>query len=160
MVGTALLLNGCLISSSVMQKKSTDSETTVPEAPIKERRTSKKVTTTFLDTLNAENEIVLQDNDFDKNSPSTNSESVTGGSLQEQLFRVQVFASNNIENVREQKKELEKNTNEPIVIGYDAPYYKLYAGGYTKKQDAQVTLTKLKKTGYPDAWIVAVKDKP
>lgn len=158
--GMVLFLNGCIMSSGVLQRKTTASESNMSSGPSKERRTAKNVHSTFLDTLNVENEIVLGDNDFEKHSITAPKESGLDNSGAESLFRIQVFASNRIETVREQKKELEKYTSEQVLIGYDAPYYKLYTGGFARRQDAQSVLIKLKKSGYPDAWITTVKDKP
>jgi len=154
-----LLFTGCLTSTKMLgsRKNSVPRDTGITRQET--RRAVKDVNYTFLDSLNENNEIVLRDTDLEKgNTEQGGSSSVSAAT--ESLFRVQVFASNSIETIRERKKELEKSTNALVQIGYEAPYYKLYAGGFTRRQDAQVMLAKLKKIGYLDAWIVTTKDQP
>lgn len=154
-----VMVAGCVGTSKMMENninRRTISETNYSSQMIK--REKKVVQYTFLDTINKENEIVLLDSDL---SNSIQSDILgTTSTLSGPEFCVQVFASNRIESIREQKRILEKNTTEQIKIGYDAPYYKLYAGGYTTRQDAQITLMKLQRAGYQDAWIVDITNKP
>ena len=75
-------------------------------------------------------------------------------------YRIQLFASSQIEALREQKKVAEEKTNLPVFIAYEAPYYKLFAGDFIQKADAEGNLKKLKKIGYNDAWIVSSKGTP
>ena len=116
---------------------------------------------TFLDTINRGNELALTIDDFEKNGEQKVA-IVTShkGSGVEARYRIQVFASNRIETIREKKKELEKQIKEEVVIGYEAPYYKLYAGSFQRRQDAKIMLPKLKKLGYLDAWIVSINITP
>lgn len=153
-----MVFSGCFSSTSNFKKKTVIQNTRSVE-PAETERPRKKapiVRYTFLDTLNEGNELLLTDSDFETSAPADKS-LLSSGALPESLYRIQVFASNKIETVREQKKELEKNTDESILIDYESPYYKLYAGGFVKRQEAQIALTKLKKIGYLDAWIVSKK---
>ena len=54
----------------------------------------------------------------------------------------------------------QKKIKEQVVIGYEAPYYKLYAGNFLKRLEAQTFLPKLKKLGFLDAWIVSTSVTP
>ena len=146
---------------NLRQKKSV---TTAPEDTASpssdERKRSATVRYTFLDTLDRGNELQLNDQDFGRQSDKVSSDMsiVTGAS--EIRYRVQLLASSRIETVREQKKEVEKKLREPVIIGYEAPYYKLYAGDFSRRQDAQSLLPKVKRLGYPDAWVVSTKVLP
>ena len=152
------IISGCTITkSSIKTGSSEETSLTAPTTAEEEDYPVPEVKYTFLDTINRGNEIVLSDADFGKNERQ-NIKSSTVAALPE--YRVQVFASNKIETVREQKKKLEKLIKEQIIIGYEAPYYKLYAGLYAKRIDAKRTLLKLKKLGYPDAWIVSTTVTP
>lgn len=158
-ISVITILSNCTSSSNHLKKKMYYRRQIAKEPSVIRRHQNKKnVHYTFLDTINKENEIVLLDGDLNNGIQSDILKDA--GILSQLEFRVQVFASNRIESIREQKKELEKYTGEQIKIGYEAPYYKLYAGGYSNRQEAQVTLRKLKRAGYHDAWIVNMTKKP
>jgi hypothetical protein len=153
----SFFFTGCFTSSS---KKSstldTDNEKERQTA-ISESDKSMEVMYTFLDTINRGNEFALSNDDFEKNGEQKVAlVTSTKESEAQKRYRIQVFASNRIETIREKKKELELQIKEEVVIGYEAPYYKLYAGSFQKRQDAKVMLPKLKKMGYHDAWIVSI----
>ncbi|MBN1308399.1 MAG: SPOR domain-containing protein [Chitinispirillaceae bacterium] len=112
---------------------------------------------TFLDTVNRGNELLLTDADFGRSGRNSVSDGTSGESITATRYRIQVLASTRIEAARVQKKELEKKIAEQVVIGYEAPYYKLFAGSFLKRQEAQALLMKLKKIGFIDAWIVSAK---
>lgn len=116
------------------------------------------VIATFIDTLNQGAEVALAEEDFGtvtQQSPTTSA--VSEGDMQEH-YRVQVFASNSIDAVRDIKKELETRTKAAVDIGYDAPYYKVFAGDFPNRTDAEQLLKILKKRGYADAWVVIRKN--
>ncbi|MBD3346266.1 MAG: hypothetical protein GF401_14520 [Chitinivibrionales bacterium] len=117
-------------------------------------------TSTYIDTLNRGQEIVLQEKDF-KSMIST------GGAAKGQIpagkkeipngFRVQCFASNQIDRARTEKKKLEIKLNKPVYIAFQDPYYKLLVGDFTSRNQAELILADLKNLGYDDAWIVRSK---
>ena len=155
-----LLLPGCLFYPIKKKKVSDESAVTPNTVVVDERVPPASLNYTFLDTINRGNELLLTEADFEKSNQTTESD---GSSLQtppETRYRVQILASNRIEAAREQKKELEKKVKETLVIGYEAPYYKLYAGSFVKRRDAQVLLLKIKKLGFLDAWIVSTSVTP
>jgi hypothetical protein len=110
---------------------------------------------TFIDTLNQEKEIRLSDADFKKNIKQT---SQTAGTSSTVKYRIQLFVSSRVETLREQKREAEVKTNLPMYISYEAPYYKLLAGDFDLRSDAENSLKKIKKIGYSDAWIVSSRN--
>jgi hypothetical protein len=99
---------------------------------------------TFIDTLNQGREISLV-------QPSVQKTSYNEASSH---FSIQVVASSLIEAVRSKKKELERNTKLNLNIVFESPFYKLYAGDFDKRTDAESELVKIKNLGYPDAWVV------
>ncbi len=163
LIGTGLFcilfFTGCAVN--LHQKKSDE---TTPEdstgASLEENEKRPMVQYTFLDTLNKGNELQLADEPGGKQFDRVKSTGVSTPALSETHYRVQLLASSRIETVREKKKEVEKKIREPVVIGYEAPYYKLFAGDFVKRQEAQALLPKLKRLGYQDAWVVATKVSP
>jgi septal ring-binding cell division protein DamX len=72
-------------------------------------------------------------------------------------FRVQVIASSQIEKVRAEQKALESRVSYPLYIIVTPPYYKLVAGDFVKRSEADAAALKLKEFGYADAWVVRSK---
>lgn len=120
-------------------------------------------TPTYLDSLNKGREAVLSEKDFagaapvvvalssaPAAAPSETSDQFTG-------FRIQCFASGQIETIRAEKKNLEAKVKNPLYIVFSSPYYKLMAGDFTSRADADTMVPDLKAMGYPDAWVVAGK---
>ena len=157
-----VLFPGCF-SNKARKVESEERASQPASEAVDERIAPATINYTFLDTINQGKELTLSDEDFGKGDQ----EGVTGSgsasavpAVPETRYRVQVLASNRVETAREQKKELEKKISEPVVIGYEAPYYKLFAGSFPQRQDAQKTLLKLKKLGFTDAWIVSASVTP
>ena len=128
--------------------------------PIEALQTQKKSKLTFIDTLNKGKEVVLSENDFRPSlilKTGTNS-AATVESKPGAHFRIQVFASSQSEKLKEDKKKLEKQFTIPIAIVFEPPHYKLYAGDFLLRNDADTFLMKIKKLGYQDAWVVTVKN--
>jgi hypothetical protein len=128
--------------------------------PIEVLQPQKKSNLTFIDTLNKGKEIVLSENDFTPPPIAKTGNSVTTTVQSESVahFRIQVFASSQPDKLKEDKKKLEKQTTVPIAIVFEAPHYKLYAGNFLKRNDADTLLVKIKKLGYQDAWVVSTKN--
>ena len=151
-----IVFSGCMMN--LRQKKTTqtaDSDTTGQVAEPDEY--SAKVQYTFLDTINQGNELRLTDDALGDQSDKVESTTANTTASSETRYRVQLLASSRIETVREQKKMVEKKLSEQVLIGYEAPYYKLYAGSFMTRKDAEALLPKIKKLGFPDAWIVTTK---
>jgi hypothetical protein len=114
---------------------------------------------TYLDTLNRGRELSLSDKDFISIVPETTT--VTGAkSGRAEIpngFRVQCFASSQIERVRAEQKVIETKVKFPVYIVYAAPYYKLLIGDFVARQEADAAATRLKELGYADAWVMRTK---
>lgn len=117
----------------------------------------KQVKPTFLDTLNRGKELSLIDDNILSIAPSQDSPTPTGKKIIPNGFRIQLMASNSIETVRARKKTIELGLQLNVYIVFNEPYYKIFVGDYTKRNDAEKALRKIKGNGYPDAWIVKSK---
>jgi len=75
-----------------------------------------------------------------------------------QGFRVQLFASTSIDESNAAKAEAEMHfTDEWFYIVYDPPTYKLRAGNFLTRFDADKFARQLADKGYRDAWVVPEK---
>lgn len=111
---------------------------------------------TFLDTLNWGNEISMEDSDFQKETAPV-SEVVMQQAEAAVRYKIQLFASSQIETIREQKRQIETKIKIPLSISFESPYYKLLAGNFAQRSEAELQLKKIKSLGYTDAWIVSTK---
>jgi hypothetical protein len=114
---------------------------------------------TYLDTLNRGRELSLSDKDFVPIVPeSTSATGIKSGKVEiPNGFRVQCFASSQIERVRAEQKIVETKVKFPIYIVYAAPYYKLLIGDFVSRPEADAAATRLKELGYADAWVMRTK---
>jgi hypothetical protein len=70
-------------------------------------------------------------------------------------FRVQMFASTNIDDVSAQKEIAEEMfPGEWFYLVYDPPTYKLRAGNFLSRFEADRFLKQVTERGYRDSWIV------
>lgn len=70
-------------------------------------------------------------------------------------YRIQLYATNDIDEANARKAGAEAAfPNEWFYIEYDPPTYKLRAGNFLSRSEAEMFLQTLQSTGYPDAWIV------
>jgi hypothetical protein len=114
---------------------------------------------TYLDTLNRGREFALSDHDFVSIIPETVavSQEKFGQTEAPNGFRVQCFASSQIERARSEQKVLESKVRFPVYIIFAAPYYKLLVGDFVKRSDADAACAKMKDAGYADAWVMRTK---
>jgi hypothetical protein len=119
-------------------------------------------TETFLDSLNRGHEFSLTDRDFspiiaESMAAPASPQAASGAAEVPNGFRVQVTASSQIEKVRAEQKSLESRVSYPLYIIVALPYYKLLAGDFVRRGDADAATVKLKELGYADAWVVRSK---
>lgn len=113
---------------------------------------------TFLDTLNRGREACLSDKDFNPIIPETTTVSDKSGAAEAPNgFRVQCFASSQIERARAEQKAIESKVRYPVYIVFAAPYYKLLVGDFVKRAEADAAAAKMKELGYADAWVMRTK---
>jgi len=128
----------------------------------KQELPQKKSNLTLIDTLNKGNEIALTENDFSV-EVKTKSGKTASGTVKSDAgttvvqYRIQVAAASSSDKLKEDKKKLEKQLKVTLSIIQEAAYFKLYAGEFDKKNDADTMLQRIKKLGYKDAWIATAK---
>jgi hypothetical protein len=118
---------------------------------------------TNLDTLNAGKEVYLTESELApaaaalvQSGPATAQPEAAGGKIATvEGFRIQCFASAQIENAREEKRKLEQKTSLPTYIVFVDPYYKILVGDFKTRDAAEKARGDLKVGGYKDAWIMA-----
>ncbi len=133
-------------------------ETIAPFTPAPAVVSSEKQTLTLLDTLNKGNEYALTESDFILQSTKTGKSTVSAVQSETVTrYRVQIMAASQPERLKEDKRKLEKQISAVLTIVQEAAYYKLYAGEFNQKSDADSLLQKIKKLGYTDAWIATIK---
>jgi hypothetical protein len=121
---------------------------------------TQNVKETFLDTLDKGRELAPTDKDFSPILAETTVATQQAGAGKTEVpngFRIQVIASSQIEKVRAEQKSLETRVRYPLYIIVTPPYYKLVAGDFIKRGDADAAAAKLKELGYADAWVVRSK---
>jgi hypothetical protein len=70
-------------------------------------------------------------------------------------FRVQVIATDNIEEANQTRSEIySKTTNKEIYINFEPPFYKVKVGDFTSRQDAEDLKFMLNQLGFKEARIV------
>jgi hypothetical protein len=133
---------------------------------------------TFLDTLNKGREVSLTEADFASQvivpaAPRTIASDtvpalVTAAAPREEAgvvpsrFKIQILAGPNEQQVKKEKNNLAPKINLPLSVSFEAPYYKLFAGDFSRHSEAESGCAQLKDMGYNDAWIVrtAAAQKP
>jgi hypothetical protein len=154
----ALVLLICISSNQAMSKRPKDKVDTADNKSVSiasNEKSSQETPATYLDSLNRGKEFSLKDKDF---APITvESTSVASSKdLRDGLvdgYRIQCFASSQIERIRVEQKTLELKIKYPIYIVFTSPYYKMLVGDFVKRADADNAAEKLKEIGYADAWV-------
>lgn len=71
-------------------------------------------------------------------------------------FGVQLLATRSLETADRQKMKLEERIGKPIVIEKVEDLYKLVAGRFKERKEAEAFLNLLRENGFEDAWITQV----
>lgn len=115
-------------------------------------------------------------NDEDIEIPAAAGEEVTPGSIRQPTppsavetpsinrevdgFRVQLFASRDIEKATLEKQEAElvfARDSLAVYIEFDSPMYKVRLGDCQSREEAENLRVKARRKGYPTAWIVKTR---
>ncbi len=76
--------------------------------------------------------------------------------LNSQAFRIQIFTNKLYGEARQAMTVAEEIFDRPIFLDYEVPYFKVRAGNFAHREDAEDYLQKVKAAGYPNAWVVMV----
>lgn len=113
----------------------------------------KNINMTFLDSLNRGKEVSVSKVEQGEIEMTRTNASQQKENAQE-IYRIQILASSQVDLVHSEKDKLGYSTSLPLVILYDNPFYKLFAGSFKTKSEAESRLPGIKELGYEDAWIV------
>jgi len=106
----------------------------------------------FFDSLNKGKEITLTAEDFQKENraagPSVNGSTVSGE------FQVQFFAATQRNEAEKEKARIEEALSVPVSLVYEAPYFKLRAGRFATRQQAEEFKQRMLEAGHHEVWIV------
>lgn len=69
-------------------------------------------------------------------------------------YRIQVFASSELESAERMKVKVVGETPLPVYIEYEGGFYKIRVGDFATREQAAVERTKISEF-YPDCWIVS-----
>jgi cell division protein FtsN len=69
-------------------------------------------------------------------------------------YRIQVFASSELESAERMKAKVAGETALPVYIEYEGGYYKIRVGDFTTREEAAVERGRISEL-YPDCWIVS-----
>ncbi len=116
--------------------------------------------TTYLDELNKGKELSINSYKVDRVRKQTPEVSASGDKGESRSgFKIQLVASTSISSVRSAKKDAESKLSIPCFILFQSPYYKLAAGSFKTREEAEQKLEEIQGMGYPDAWIIKTSGK-
>ncbi|HXG01308.1 MAG TPA: SPOR domain-containing protein [Bacteroidota bacterium] len=70
-------------------------------------------------------------------------------------FRVQLYATTNVDEINARKVDAEAAFPDVrFYVVYDPPTYKLRAGNFLSRPEAEAFALRMQANGYPDAWVV------
>lgn len=72
-------------------------------------------------------------------------------------YRIQLFVSTDYYEALTARDSAAARFSEEIYFDYEQPYYKIRAGNFTERQNADDLRNRAKVLGYSDAWVVQTK---
>ena len=72
-------------------------------------------------------------------------------------YRVQLISTTDYYEALEIRDSVSVRLSGEIYLDYEPPYYKVRAGNFIQRDDAEMKRAEAKQAGYPDAWIVRTK---
>ena len=76
--------------------------------------------------------------------------------LNNQVFRVQLFTSKKYGEARQAVVVAEEIFDQPVYLDYEVPYYKVRVGNFASRRDAEGYQPKASAAGYANPWVVVV----
>ncbi|MFH1762420.1 MAG: hypothetical protein ABIA63_15080 [bacterium] len=146
-------------------------EDTTAAQSIPEEQFSNDSAFTLIDSLNMSKEIILNEQDFSyeavkndyEDSVKKDNGSESNISADKSMpkwargFQVQILATEDGVEAEEKKAEVSKKLNEPLIIIYEPPYFRLRAGNFVDHDEAVALKEKLLEMGYDGVWVVKAK---
>lgn len=146
------LLAGC--GSSKGSRTSSDSS---PED--RERRVSLTQVERQFNPSDYDDELdaVVQQHEIDQQRAASEAskDSLVIESEPSQGYRIQIFATSNIDEANAMRlTTVQRVTEDSVYIVYDPPVYKVRVGDFRTRAEASQKLGSLNSIGFPDAWVV------
>ena len=76
--------------------------------------------------------------------------------LNNQAFRVQIFTTKLYGEARAARRVAEEIFDQPVYVDYEVPYFKVRAGSFAERDDAEKYQQQARAAGYTNAWVVMV----
>jgi SPOR domain len=96
--------------------------------------------------------LVLIDPGADKSR--SNSTQQTADTLPAQVFRVQLYTSKLYGDATRMTRIGRELCLSPVTLDYDVPYYKIRAGAFASRIEAEQHVARAKQLGFSEAWVV------
>lgn len=81
---------------------------------------------------------------------------VGSDTLNNQVFRVQLFTSKYYFEARKALAVAEEIFDQPVYLDYEVPYFKIRVGNFGNREEAEMYQQKTREAGYGSAWVVVV----
>jgi len=81
---------------------------------------------------------------------------VGSDTLNNQVFRVQLFTSKYYFEARKALAVAEEIFDQPVYLDYEVPYFKIRVGNFGNRDEAEMYQQKTREAGYGSAWVVVV----
>jgi len=72
-------------------------------------------------------------------------------------YRIQIYISLQQDDAENVANAARHKIDDKVFVEFDTPYYKVRIGNCTNSEDVETLLDKVKRAGYPDAWVVRAK---
>jgi len=96
------------------------------------------------------------DSSYDSSLPITDSIPKTMDTLNNQVYRIQIFTSKVYGDAKYATRVADEIFDQQVYLDYEVPYYKVRVGNFADREKAEEYLLKVKTTGYTNAWVVMV----
>lgn len=69
-------------------------------------------------------------------------------------YRIQIHSAMQEDEAQQKAADAVAKLEDDVFVGFDSPYYKVRVGNCKTADEAEELLMKIKRAGYPDAWMV------
>ena len=111
----------------------------------------------FFDSLNQGNEVILTPLDCAVPDNSRKTEQKLERNDDDSLFQVQIMATKILNDAEKEKKRIEETLGITVYLISESPFYKLRAGKFYTKKEAEELKTEMTEIGHKEAWIVKTR---
>jgi len=69
-------------------------------------------------------------------------------------YRLQIFESTSVSKANKKMLKLKKILGDSLYMSFEAPYYKIQYGNFSKREDAEREKKSIAKKGFKNVWII------